>query len=175
MKASRFLLPLLLLSVIAVADTLPDPRILIIPGGGSTPLTSLNFDFNLSGPSSPCTETSVTPVPTWDCAFVNVSGVPWTSLKLVISPAQAPLNCTAEPYFAQCTADPEGGLSVLFFNGSIPNSDSEEQDLAHFVLEFEGFQSDTGIAGQANVPEPGTLLLLSSGIAGLIARRKRAS
>lgn len=204
MKANWVVLLVLLFSTIALADTLQDPRVLIDTGGGTTFLTQPIFSFSLSDPNV-CTEVSITPLPTWDCPFRNVSGTPWTSLDLIISPPQTPLSCQALAFFGSCQASGEGFL-VSFSGGSIPtgvceteddqgedgptwkaplhphhppsgDDDGEDEGCTgqDFVLEFQGFSPDTGITGEANVPEPGTLALLGSGIVGLIARRKKTS
>lgn len=119
MKISRILLPLLLLlSVVCAADTL-DPRVIIDTGGGTTFLTQPIFSFSLSNPAV-CTQTATSPLPTWDCPFMNVSGTPWTSLDLVINPAQTPLSCQALAFFGNCQAS-GGGFLVSFGGGSIPS------------------------------------------------------
>ncbi len=208
MKSSRLLLLLLLLSAVAVADTMNDPRVIVGNGTGTTFLSQPVFNFSLSDPAV-CTETQTSPLAIWDCPFMNVSGTPWTSLELIINPPQTPLSCEVLSFFGSCQASAEG-FAVIFSGGSIPSGvcetgDGEDEDggVGHnlgphhphhstsaggddgdgdrectgqeFVLTFEGFLPTTGVTGEANVPEPGTLALLGSGIAGLIVRRKRAS
>ncbi|HEX9760749.1 MAG TPA: PEP-CTERM sorting domain-containing protein [Candidatus Acidoferrales bacterium] len=161
------LLSLILMVPVAQADEIDpalDPQIIIRQGSGTIPVTGLTFSFTLG---------TVDGEETID----NQSSQVWTTLTLTIFPgAQADdlpssfFVCTPLVFFTDCTFLQMGSTTtptiIFFFGGTgVPVGQ-------HFTIEWIGFPEGAGLVGVANVPEPGTLLLMLSG-AGAMALRRR--
>jgi hypothetical protein len=165
------------LAAIAQADTLNDPKIIVGGTGnapiGLQPVPIFGSSFSFISPSgtspgtSPCVVNGQDDI---DCTFINNDtqgdhSVNWLTLQFLISPFQNGITCDPGPFFAVCNVNEDG--SVNFSGGSgIPFG-------AEFQMIVEGFDPNTGFTGNANVPEPATLVLLLTG-AGAIIRRRRS-
>ena len=164
------------LAAIVQADTLNDPKIIVggtgsAPVGQPIPIFGNSFSFiSPSGTSpgtSPCVVNGQNDI---ECLFTNNDtqgdqNVNWLTLQFLISPFQTGITCDPGPFFAQCGVSENG--SVNFSGGSgIPFG-------TEFQMIVEGFLPGTGFTGNANVPEPATLVLLLTG-AGAIIRRRRS-
>jgi hypothetical protein len=180
MKTLRYLLAIGLfcgLSGIAKADDFQ--MVVIDPIGGSV-ITTTAFPFSFS----PCAAGEVPSNPnnpnTYIGCFVgeNGTGVDLTSLQLLIPPIPNQ-SAGCSPFGEQldiftsitCTSGPNGYL-VNFAGGDIP--------LGGFFLIAEAGVDPTvfpQVAAVANAPEPGSLLLLSTGVLAIgffFTRRRNA-
>lgn len=161
------LLSLVLIVPVAQADEIDpnlDPQIIIRQGSGTIPVTGLTFSFTLGTADGEET-------------IDNQSGQVWTTLTLTISPG-APADglgpeffvCTPLEFFTDCTFLQLGSTTtatiVMFFGGTGIPADT------HFTIEWVGFPEGAGLVGVANVPEPGTMLLLVSGMGAMALRRR---
>jgi hypothetical protein len=174
----------------AFADPIPigvDP--VILTGGTPdppVPASIITPNFTIVSPTgtSPATSgcdlyqfgvlTSVSPA----CFFqnnINPRGTGETITQLTfdisgVSPATVScgfLTDTTGSPFSDCSVAPlgSGGTQVLFSNGSIPFGND-------FSLGFEGFASGASFAATATTPEPGTVVLLLSGVGALWFHRR---
>jgi hypothetical protein len=113
----------------------------------------------------------------------NTSGVDWTGLDFFVTlPAGTLVTpvCPSASAFSGCQvttslSDGTETVEVMFFHGDIANhslffvslnDDSSDRDGRG------GWPKGTVITGDAVVPEPGSLLLLASGVAVLCLRRR---
>ena len=177
---------------IAKADSLPpgDPRIQVGGAMIDDPASIITTSFSLSSPSgtspldpanpnSSACELMQGPFQTEspDCQFINgitVSGKGQVIDSLVFDlPTVAPndpshlLTCGGisgtVTVFSDCSILPDGnGGSVVFFTGgTIPWN-------TIFTIGFDGFDPGTTTSATAQLPEPGTLLLLAIGLIALV-------
>jgi hypothetical protein len=165
---------------VAQASTIdPDDPQIIIRGGGSGNTIFLtggtaNITFGpsqvFSGPGGCFSWTdAVNSSDGFDhlvCGVVNVSGGPLAGLTFNVSPGfQLPLTLVCS-FCTSITHSADGSvITFLFPNNSIPNN-------WDFTIEFVGFAQGSGISFTP-VPEPGTLLLLTTGLGVLGLRRRR--
>ncbi len=172
-------------AVFATAGNTPiDPHVIISGGGGSMGISEfLTSGFSLTGAGSPC---SAADGGGFNCDFFNDLGVTITSLDLFISDQGADKVITCGVLSgvggnANCSVN---GLTVHFTNLDIPaesNSVSAPvrysfvvEDPSHFRLFFDDQFLDTTHSGiAANTPEPGTMILMGSGILAMISRRRK--
>jgi hypothetical protein len=166
------------------ADGVPtnDPKMVPLTGNaggcGSTPITLLPFTFMVDSSGDSTT--------TGEC-FSNTSGVPINSLQVTTSlPAVQNNPCNSTLYdftesgdlFANdsCNFNSQTKLlTVTFFGtgGNFPGVPVKTD----FFMDMAGWSSDQSFVGLANppLPEPGSALLLSVGLAALVAVRPRKS
>jgi hypothetical protein len=178
----------------------PDPIVRVREGGVSIPIFSLPFVFDYGvfpeDPDGPGTDCQVNPYTdpagtVVSCAFQNLTGEPigFLDVSYTLPPNPGPLVFSAEDlpgFFAFEAAD---SSAAIFQGGGIPSGSCEldgEPELAvsqvpncfggEFLVDVIGFPNGTEIAMTAAataVPEPTTIALLVSGLAGAALRRRR--
>ena len=152
----------------AHADSITDPTIIIRDppcGQGCTPV-GLNFAFG-----TPADGTGA-------LFFNNASGLDWFSLKLTESGVDASAITCVTDVFANCSVSTVNSLTTILLSGL--NSDFTGIGAGqNFSIVFgcesgecEPWPGDLDFTARANVPEPGTMALLFTGIGAIIARRK---
>lgn len=182
MRVAVVLAALLLTGAGAVSANPIDPQIIIRQGGGITgtivmTTNSITVDpaFLAADPTDPldCFATTINGLPGFSCLFVNLqpSQLPFTNMFITFGGSQPPLGCASNPapgasdVFSNCVTGPNDDF--FFFSGGIIPHDQE------FWIDFLGFQPGTQFNIVANVPEPGTLALLSTGLGALLLKRRR--
>ena len=152
----------------AHADSITDPTIIIRDppcGQGCTPV-GLNFSFG-----TPADGTGV-------LFFNNASGLDWFSLSLAESGVDASAITCVTDVFANCSVSTVNSLTTILLSGL--NSDFHGIGAGqNFSIVFgcesgecDPWPGDLDFTARANVPEPGTMALLFTGIGAIVARRK---
>ena len=152
----------------AHADSITDPTIIIRDppcGQGCTPV-GLNFAFG-----TPADGTGA-------LFFNNASGLDWFSLKLTESGVDASAITCVTDVFANCSVSTVNSLTTILLSGL--NSDFTGIGAGqNFSIVFgcesgecEPWPGDLDFTARANVPEPGTMALLFTGIGAIVARRR---
>ena len=152
----------------AHADSITDPTIIIRDppcGQGCTPV-GLNFAFG-----TPADGTGA-------LFFNNASGLDWFSLKLTESGVDASAITCVTDVFANCSVSTVNSLTTILLSGL--NSDFTGIGAGqNFSIVFgcesgqcDPWPGDLDFTARANVPEPGTMALLFTGIGAIVARRK---
>lgn len=159
-----------------------DPKMVPLTGNaggcGSTPITLAPFTFMVDSSGAGTTA--------GEC-FLNSSVVPINSLQVTTSlPAVQNNPCNSTLYqftesgdlFADnsCSFNSQTKLLTVTFFGTGGNFPGVPAG-TDFFMDMAGWSSDQSFTGQANppMPEPGSALLLSMGLAALIAVRPRKS
>jgi hypothetical protein len=161
-----------LLCVAAANATSIDPTIIIrdplgCPSGNCTPV-GLTFGFTV-----PAAGTGL-------LHFLNVSGVTWHSLVLTETGVAA-INITCSTDVFSCAVVPFGqnGAKIVLtaINGltGIPAGNSFEIILGCARGDCPKWPAGLDFEAVANVPEPGTMALLLTGLGAIFARRKSRS
>jgi hypothetical protein len=181
MKISQicaFALLLVVGSVMAFADGINDPKIIIrgVNGGGS-PLNcrqgcqNVGVNFNFKIPKSG----------KGFLFFTNTSGKNWTSLTLIETGVPASAISCAQSLFLSCTARTVGGSVEIILSGikgglnprkGILNGQSFDIGFA-CVGQSCWTNGGSVMYGQAGTaPEPGTVALMVTGLGAIMSRRK---
>jgi hypothetical protein len=150
--------------IAALANSVPDPRIIIKdPVCGST-CTSVGTHFTFTSPASG----------SGTLMFTNSSISLWHSLEFIESgvPASA-ISCSAPHTFVTCSVTTTGGVTTILLSGigagftGIPAGHN-------FSITFGNWPAGgVNFTAIANVPEPATFALFLTGLGALATRRKR--
>ena len=167
MKACVLGMVLAVCALAAHADSI-DPKIIVrdplgCPSNACTTVTGLTFGFQV--PSSGF----------GILHFLNASGVTWTTLVLTeTGVAAANISCSSDVFSCAVVAMGQNGAKIVLTGlgagQGIPNGNSFEVLLSCVASNCwpGGLQVDAA----ANVPEPGTMALLLTGLFALFTRRK---
>jgi hypothetical protein len=182
MKISQIFAVLMLLfvgSVMAFADGIGDPQIIIHGAGGNSAAcpvggcTSINgLTFNLKVPANG----------SGTLFFTNNSGQNWTSLALIETGVPAvDIKCHSS-LFGSCSVETlqSGKVEILLSISEGNNPNSGIKNGQNFAITFAcvktscwpGGLSVSGYANNASVPEPGTIALMVTGLGAMVSRRK---
>ena len=180
MKISQicaFALLLVVGSVMAFADGIKDPKI-IIQGvsGGSSPLgcercrgVGTNFSFQIPNSGKGF------------LFFTNTSGKNWTSLTLIENGVPAAAISCAQNFFISCTTKTLKNGSVEIILSGIKGGQNPRKGILNgqsFGIGFACVQGNCWPGGLSvgahagTVPEPGTVALMVTGLGAIVSRRK---
>ena len=151
----------------AYADSSLDPTIIVRDPACPTPgCVSVGQHFTFGVPNSG----------QGTLFFTNASGVNFNNLNLTESGVSANvIGCTSTA-FANCTVSTINGITTIFLSG-INSSFTGIPNGQNFSIVF-GCVQDTCWPGgldftaTANVPEPGTIALMVTGLTGIVTRRR---
>jgi hypothetical protein len=166
-------------SVLAFADSINDPRIVIHGVAGGDALVKCpqcvgvgsNFSFGVPDNGS------------GSLFFTNKSGQNWTSLALIEKgePA-ADIKCASDLFSSCTTKTLKNGSVEILLSGvrNALNKDIGIRNGQNFSMTFScvngscwpGGLSFSGHANPAAVPEPGTIALMVTGFGAIFSRRK---
>ena len=156
-------------AVAAHADSINDPTIIIRDPACQPPgCTPVGTSFSFSTPAGG----------TGGLFFNNASGADWFNLKLVESgvPADA-ISCVTD-VFSNCSVSTVNGITTILLSG-IGGDFSGIIAGQNFSIVFgctsgtcDPWPGNLNFTAAANVPEPGTMALLLTGIGAIVSRRK---
>jgi len=170
----------MLLTATAFGDSIHDPKIIIRGVGGSIPdgcpdCRGVGMQFSFTSPAKGAGR----------LFFTNVSGKNWTSLKLIENgvPAEA-INCVQSLFLSCRVSTLKNGSVEILLSGVKHKADNPRVGIlngSNFVMNFmcqghgncwpKGGINFTARAFAA--PEPTTIALMATGVAGIFSRRKR--
>lgn len=173
MRVVVFLAVILLTSAGAVTANPIDPQIIIrqAAGIGSIQMTTNQINIDPEGKDqADCSTETINGLPGFTCEVRNLTGAPLTSFLITFGGSQPPLGCASNPLspniFNTCVTGRNDDF-FLFTGGAIAAGDL-------FFIDFVNFAQGTIFNATANVPEPGTLALLGTGLGALgLLKRKR--
>jgi PEP-CTERM motif len=171
MKSFFLSLMLLLVATAAFANTVSDPGTIIRDHkcGSTCAAVGMSFSFTSTASNGGVFD------------FKNVSGSNWFNLKLTERGVPASAISCATNLFAACHVTTKNGLTTILVSGltstltGIPNLSSFRIEL-HCPAGTKNCQpwpAGVNFHGVANVPEPGTLAMVATGIGVLINRRRK--
>jgi hypothetical protein len=184
MKISRicaFVLLIVVGSVMAFADGINDPKIIIqgVNGGGSPTLcpakgcTNVGVNFSFTIPKSG----------KGFLFFTNTSGKNWTSLALIEKGVSANAISCAQTLFLSCSTKTLKDGSVEILLSGIKGGQNARKGILNGQSFDIGFAcvgtscwtngGTTMSAHAGTVPEPGTVALMVTGLGAIVSRRKR--
>ena len=108
--------------------------------------------------------------------FNNASGIDWTSLRLVEFgvPAGA-ITCITDVFLSCNATSGPNGSTIILLSGLGPGFGGITSGI-NFSIQFECssgcWPGNLPFRATANVPEPGTVALVLTGLAGIVTRRK---
>lgn len=161
---------LMLLAAAAYADSINDPGIIIrdpdCPSGGCM-VVGQTFTFG-------------TPEKGFGTLFfTNGSGVNWFNLQLTESGVPASAVTCMTTAFANCTVATIGGVTTIFLSGlggsftGIPAGSNFS--IVFYCTDDNCWPGGLDFTAHANIPEPATVALVFTGIAGILSRKLRKS
>jgi hypothetical protein len=161
-----------------------DPGVIIVGGRGSLSLTGPTVTVTYPGQTG-CTSGSSLPaiysgasmptalvgLPFMDCVFGNDSVSPAISnLVINVNTAQLPLTLQCATLCSGFSQTPTGGTITFYFNPAIQICPTA---VCEFRAVFVNFTPGTTFEVRTNVPEPGALALLGTGLLGIATRLRR--
>ena len=168
MKSVRTVLLMLFVfscALAAVANSAPDPVIkvkdpLCTSRCGDIQSTKFQFSTPASGSGT--------------LAFTNASGVDWTSLRLVESGVLADSITCITDIFATCKISDVNGHTVILLRtgGNFTGILNHSVFTITFGCQQGCWPGNLPFTATANVPEPGTIALVLTGLGGIVTRRK---
>ena len=182
MKISQicaFALLLVVGSVMAFADGINDPKVIVqgVNGGGSPLLcpakgcTDVGVNFSFTIPKSG----------KGFLYFTNTSGKNWTSLTLIETGVPASAISCSQSLFLSCTTKTVGDSVEIILKG-IKGGQNARKGILNgqsfdigFVCVGTSCWTNGGTTMSAHagtVPEPGTVALMVTGLGAIISRRK---
>ncbi|HKS75319.1 MAG TPA: PEP-CTERM sorting domain-containing protein [Terriglobales bacterium] len=109
--------------------------------------------------------------------FTNVSGVNWTNLQLTESGVSANVIGCSSTAFANCTVSTINGLTTIFLSGINQNfmgiTAGENFSIVFGCVNDACWPGGLDFTATANVPEPGTVALVLTGLGGIVTRRRQ--
>ncbi len=185
MKISQvlaFALLLVVSSAMAFGDGIKDPKVIVGGAGGGAliqgkcPLcVPVGAKFGFTVPASG----------SGTLYFTNESGINWNSMTLIEKGVPAADISCHSALFSSCTTETlkNGSVEILLTNsGNAQWHDKGIPNGANFSITFScvkgscwpgGLQiNGHGSASTHATPEPGTIALMVTGLAGLVSRRK---
>lgn len=158
-------------AVAAHADSVKDPKIIIRDPWcqGESGCTPVGTNFTFTTPASG----------TGALYFTNASGVDWFNLKLVETGVSADVISCLTDLFANCAVSTVNGITTILLSGlskDYPGIVCGQ----NFSIVFgcvsgkcDPWPGNMTFIATANVPEPGTMALLFTGIGAIVARRRK--
>lgn len=162
--ATLLLFITLLSSVAALANSVPDPRIIIKDPVCGSGCTSVGTHFTFTSPGSG----------SGTLMFTNSTESSWHNLEFIESgvPASA-ISCFAPHTFTSCSVTTTGNRTTILVSG-IGAGFSGIPAGHNFSITFGNWPAGgVKFNAIANVPEPATLALFLTGLGALATRRKK--
>jgi hypothetical protein len=154
-------------SGLALANSVPPDPIIKVKDPGCPACTFVQgTQFNFTSPASG----------SGFVFFKNASGIDWTSLKLVEFgvPAGA-ITCITDVFLNCAAKSGPNGSTIILLSGLGQGFNGITRGI-NFSIQFECAEAcwpgNLPFHAVANVPEPGTIALVLTGLGGIVTRRK---